>query len=292
MLMLNARFSRVNWFGIKPIVAPFLALPLAHAVARPVLPKSMLWRLPVRRKSVDYVAGGLRVTLLNPIRDQVAKDLYWGNGAPTSRADRRVLRYIEHKAREADIFLDIGSYSGLFALIAARANPKIRSVAYDILPENQEAITENARHNGLSVEAKLCGLSDRSDKIVMPRHYGTYTHPSSISLAFNFENGVEVPITTWDSEDYSGRILAKIDVEGFEAQVIAGGRETITACKPDIICELLHDSQGHAEIEAFLRPLGYRFFLSRDSGFEERERLVPSTEAKDWLLSTNPPGVD
>jgi hypothetical protein len=123
----------------------------------------------------------------------------------------------------------------------------------------------------------------------MPVHFGTFSHPSSISLEMHFIEGVEVPVRSLDMEGFVGRILAKIDVEGFEAQVIKGGERTIASLKPDMICEFLVGSGGIRYIEDFLRPLGHRFFISTDEGFQEREPIVPDSAAKDWLLTTTHP---
>lgn len=287
--MVRTELPLYNWFGLKPVIAPLLARPGFHALARPLLPARWLRRLPVDRPGVDYLMEGGRITLLDPMRDHVAKDIYWGGGKPISAADRRVLRYIERTAKEADVFLDIGSYSGLFALIAARANPQIKSVAYEIVPENHAAILRNIDWNGLPVEVRLCGLADQPGQIVMPDSYGTFSHPTSISLDTVFDDGVEVPVTTLDAEAYSGRLLIKIDVEGFERQVIDGGARTIAASRPDIICEFLVGSEGADAVTSLLRPLGYRFFASREAGFDERDSIVPLKEAKDWLLTTGEP---
>lgn len=281
--------SRQNWFGAKPIAGRLLTNPAAHWIARAALPPHVRHRLPVRTASVAYVSGPLRVTLLDPYRDQVAKDLYWGGGRPTSRADANVLRYIEAQAQQADIFLDIGCYSGLFAILAAKANPQLRSVAYEILPENHQAIVRNVAANGAQVEVKLLGLSDTQGSITMPTHYGSLSHPSSMSLSESFSDGVQVPYVPLDDEGHDGRILMKIDVEGWEWQVLAGARRTIAACRPSMICEILRNAPNVAEINGLLEPLGYRFFLSRDDGLVERERIEPDETFRDWLLSPTAP---
>lgn len=271
--------------GLKPIASRLLGSPVAHQVARRVLPYYLLHRLPVGARSVDYpLQGGGAVTLLNPFRDQIAKDIYWGEGKPISRADAIVLDYIQSAAPGAETFLDIGAYSGLFAIIAKKANPGLRSVAYEILPENHAATSLNVRANAVAVEVKLCGLSDHAQTILMPADYGSVSHPSSMSLGDHFDEGVSIPVTTVDAENYSGPMLWKIDVEGFEAAVIRGAAATIAAHRPTIICEILQSSREHGAIEALLRPLGYSFQLATKGGFEPRATLEPSRHGRDWLF--------
>jgi FkbM family methyltransferase len=283
--------NSIKRLSIKRIAGRLSANKLVHSVARATLPSRLKHRLPALGRSADYVSGSLRVSLLDPYRDQVAKDLYWGKGQPTSPADRHVLRYIERMALHSDIFLDVGSYSGLFAILAAKANPGIGSIAYEILPENYSAIARNITANGVDVEAKLLGLSDQPGELFMPEDYGSLSHPSSVSLSASYERGVAVPIGTLDAEGYAGRILIKIDVEGWELEVLRGGIETLKAYQPNIICEVLRHSSQTPAISALLRPLGYRFFLSTRDGFKEQSELVPNPDPmlRDWLFTTGTP---
>jgi len=249
----------------------------------------MVHRLPVGARVAKYVPlSAAPVVLLHPRADQVAKDIWWGKGQPTSRADAQVLRLIERLAPEADLFLDIGAYSALFALLAARCNPRLRSIAYEIMPQNMIMAERNVIENDLitRVEVRLLGLSDKPQIITMPRDYSSASNPSSISLGENFHGGVSVPVTTLDHEGHRGRILAKIDVEGFEEAIFVGGAQTIAASRPDIICEFLSNSSAGNAVTALLKPLGYRFLISTDDGFEERPDIVPSGDGRDWLLTT------
>lgn len=284
---------RGRWGGLKLIFFKALSVRpirrLAYAIGKAVLPKALLHRLPVFEDSVEFrLKSGAAVRLVDPKVDYVAKDIFWGRGRLTARAENNILDMVETLAADADIFLDIGSYSGLFALVAARANPQLRSVAYEIVPENHDLILKNIAANGLSerVQAKLVGLAATSGTLTMPLHTDSLSHLASLSIGSRFDVGVPVPLTTLDDEDYHGRLLMKIDVEGFEWQVFQGGAFTIAAVRPDIICEFLPGAPDTVAVQEFLKALGYRFMLSVDRGFEERAEIVPHHTARDWLLTT------
>jgi len=49
----------------------------------------------------------------------------------------------------------------------------------------------------------------------------------------------------------------KIDVEGFEAKVIRGAKNTISKYKPIIMIEIFEESSNFDEIYLFLSRLGY-----------------------------------
>jgi len=286
---------RLNWFGAKPLIAALLAArpinPVVQLAARTMLPRRIAQRLPVARKFVEYrPAAGEPVRLLEPLRDLVARDIYWGRGQPTSPAERRKLRCIEQLSTNAATFLDIGAYGGLYALIAARCNPQLRAIAYEIVPENYFLMTRNIVENDLveRVEARLCGIGDNNSKIRVPAKMRAASLMSSISLGSQFKEGVEVPVTTLDVETQAlpPPFVMKVDVEGYERQVFAGGVNFIEKHRPDIVCEILPGAgEACAYIEAMVRPLGYRTFTFEDDGLREHSTIAPRKQLRDWLIS-------
>ena len=113
----------VMWGGLKPMAATVLLLPPINApmrfVARNVLPTRVCQRLPLNISEVAFQpVDAAPVKMLDVHRDQVARDIYWGGGRPTSEADSRVLRLVERLSADVTTFLDIGSYAALFALLA------------------------------------------------------------------------------------------------------------------------------------------------------------------------------
>lgn len=66
--------------------------------------------------------------------------------------------------------------------------------------------------------------------------------------------------------------LLKIDVQGFEAKVIAGGRQCLTECPPEwIVLELM--GEGLDQVREELRSLGYA-----ESGLDETGALTGSVD--------------
>jgi FkbM family methyltransferase len=303
LIELDARDVRhLNWYGAKPIAARLLSSPginqLAQLAARAVLPNRQLHRLPLARRHVDYkLADGSCVRLLDPLHDTIARDIHWGGAQPTDPAERLKLRTVERLSKSAATFLDVGAYAGLYALIAARSNPKLRAIAYEIVPENYLLTLRNILENDLAsrVEAKLRGIGEREATIRLPERMGAASNLSSISLGSRFDAGVAVPVSTLDAETrgLAGPFLMKIDVEGFEEQVFLGGKQFIETSRPDMICEILPaDGAACATIEAMVRPLGYRTFTFEADAIVEHGEIAPRPALRDWLITARPQIAD
>jgi FkbM family methyltransferase len=74
----------------------------------------------------------------------------------------------------------------------------------------------------------------------------------------------------------------KIDVEGAEAAVLDGARGTIERRRPDLILEVLNDRAVKQHIWDLLEPLGYRFFVMRDT---RRWPLAPVANFDEFLAA-------
>jgi FkbM family methyltransferase len=286
--------ARINWYGLKPALLAVISAPLINPLvvtAGRAAPMHLRRRIPTMAPfSTFKLADGRRVKLSDPKRCQVARELYWGNGAFHGRADRDLMSALQTIAERSELFLDIGAYSGLFAIVAAAANPHLRACAYEILPANFRALQNNIWLNDMvaSVEPRLMGLSNGPGELVMPLGAAGWTLPSSLSLGSRFDDGVSVPISSLDAlyGAFSGKLSMKLDVEGFEPQVLRGGLDLLRRTRPDIICELLPKSDA-STIQSMLAPLAYRYIQFTENGPLERERLSPSHDGRDWLLTTS-----
>lgn len=301
MKTLGAReVAALNWYGLKSVVtAPLLWAPVNRIVVGAVrsLPVGY-WktRLPVARDTVAFrLASGESVKLGATLKCDVARQVYWGGGRLPHRAEQTVMRVVERSAARSQLYLDIGAYTGLFALVSAVANPSIRAEAFEILPENFAVLQHNVIINNLvgRVVPRLEGVGARPGNLRMPIRTGLARLPSSLSLGSSFADGVDVPVRPLDElhASFDGNASMKIDVEGFEAEVLDGGREFIARVRPDIVCELLVDAPRTAEITAMLAPLGYRFFQFTNHGALEHAAVAPDHAGRDWLLTVDPDGI-
>lgn len=249
-------------------------------------------RIPVlgREGTISLGDKGV-ITLGHTHQCQIAQELFWNDGKLGSPADRHALDIAVVLSRRATTFFDIGAYTGLFAMVAARSNPGIRSFAYEIFPQNFLVLYDNVIRNNLlgQVVPRLCGVADKVREMTIPVETSLGVLPSSFSIDWKFADGIQVPVNTLDTlhPDTDGPLVIKIDVEGFETEVLEGGRQLLERARPDIICEVLRRAPRIAELEDLLRSLDYRFYHITALGLVEREDIVPSKSERDWLFSSH-----
>lgn len=290
----EADIIRQNWGGLRKALKAPLYIPLVNRliVGALRLGPSTPWRarMPVMAPSGEFVlSDGQKVIMLEPHRCSVARNLFWAEGRLPDKADMLAIRMAEAMAKEARLFLDIGAYSGLFSLVAARANPHIKAMAFEILPSTYTLLTRNVLANNLHqrIEPRLVALGEEAGSLTMPLDTGLSGLPTSLSLGSKFSNGIDVPCARLDDlmAGEAGPVAIKIDVEGFEASVLRGGREFLARVRPDIICEVLTSSTCMQEIEQVLGPLGYRYHQITDEGLIWSESIIPSRRGRDWLFT-------
>lgn len=173
-----------------------------------------------------------------------------------------------------DCFWDIGSFTGLLTVFAAQRCPLGQVVSIEPEPGFYQRILRNVALNNL-------------DNVV-PYNFGISNEPGTLRLntsgvagwapsfyAKGLSEWIEVPVTTIDllskeRPDLSPTMM-KIDVEGFEAQVIQGGSNTIKNPKLRVIYleihpKILYDNkQPVGEILTSIEKAGFRLkeFMAR-----------------------------
>jgi FkbM family methyltransferase len=162
---------------------------------------------------------------------------------------------VSRSLREGDVFFDIGSNVGFFALIAARrVGPRGASYAFEPVPANVEQIVGNAARNALDNVTVIAGaVSDSAGTatLYLDRHPGGATL-SAADLPGGDGGQIEVEVVTIDGLVADRRCrppdVVKIDVEGAEAAVLRGMERTLAEHRPVVICEV--DSATRAGVEA------------------------------------------
>ena len=137
---------------------------------------------------------------------------------------------------------DVGSHVGLWSRILSLRFATVE--AFEPVPLHRELYRRNMAHAD-NWTLHECALGQRPGAMTMTlyREHSMAAHigPSRLGLpkyeGLSTAGEVAVPVKTLDSFGFEDVDFLKIDVEGFELQVLKGGIETLQRCKPTIIVE-------------------------------------------------------
>jgi FkbM family methyltransferase len=293
------RLERQSWFGLKRPFKHFLSRGVPNALLRFVarfVPTLRSGRLPApaRLEEVTGRADGAAFVMLDPGRCENAKELFWGRGRRPKPNDRLALDVVARLSREADEFLDIGAYTGLFTLATTAVTPGLHAHAFEIVPAVADALEMNLLRNGVAdrVIVHREGIGEGGSTMRVPSGRGGSALPSFYSSRMSFEKGQDVAFRSLDSVGAllpaDARVVIKVDVEGTEDAVFGAGQVFIETFRPDILCEVLPEADG-ARLDELLAPAGMRRYLVTSTRLEEAQRIVPDSAFRDWLFSLRTP---
>jgi len=188
---------------------------------------------------------------------------YIRKGVPT---DREPLRDYEEFVLEACIkaidssetFVDVGANVGKYAI---QLSPRCRQVvAYEPLPENLEVLYKNIELNDIrNVTVREVAVGSRNGKAYLTRAYAQSKIVDSPK-----SNTIEVEMVTLDDDlkHYEKISLIKVDVEGYELEVLKGAMRITREHKPIWVIEhngywFDKNDPNHVKIARILIKEGY-----------------------------------
>jgi FkbM family methyltransferase len=224
-------------------------------------------------RDIEVDREGLRWSL-NPADFEQA-GLFW-----SGLKDKWDLYHLRSILGPGSVFLDIGSNFGYYSLtLAAALDRRCEIHAFEPNPKTYARLLRHIEWNGMRdvIDAHQVALSDTEGAATLIER----SDNSGASRLGNDADGVSVRTTTLDAfrdAHAMDRLDAlKIDVEGYEARVLIGGKATLSRFKPAIVIEfwttgLARAGSSVGEVAGVLADLGYKLFKP------SRERLLPITD--------------
>jgi FkbM family methyltransferase len=182
-----------------------------------------------------------------------------------SRQGIRELKFFVDRLRPSDVVYDIGAFRGAYGAAAKAAlGDAVMVHLFEPVPKNLEGICTVARlnqFNGFKVVGKAVGAGTTIKGMLNTEDAMLRQGDLSDALV-----SVEFPSTSVDAyiaETGAVPTVMKVDVEGFELEVMEGARKCLAAHRPRLWLELhpsYLEAQGKRweEVIDTLKSLGYR----------------------------------
>jgi FkbM family methyltransferase len=174
----------------------------------------------------------------------------------------RLCRYLS----KGDI-LDIGANTGIYTILAKACNPCLTVHAFEPHPDIYLGLLQNISINSMQVSALNVGVGS----IVGNRSIQDFSGRCETIFApiVSIDNLIDERVINYP-------VLIKIDVEGYEVEVLKGFQKHINYFLPTILIEVLSDEIGE-ELETLLPLNRYKKFnISETGSIRETDRLTKS----------------
>lgn len=166
-------------------------------------------------------------------------------------------------------FFDVGANIGVYSVFMAAQEQVTRVFAFEPMSELAHEVRSNAALNGHAgrIEVVPKALSLEPGEATFNK-LDDFSGAGGIAATYPFDENivksrVQVPLTTLDSylDAVDGDICLKIDVEGHESEVLAGGSELLQS-KAGLLQVEIHETSGNrAQTFGLLDSLGWRQVL-------------------------------
>jgi FkbM family methyltransferase len=245
-----------------------------------------------RRRRLSAAVRVLRWQITSRTHDEVIVDWIGGTRLAARRGMTGVtgniyaglhefadMAFVLHFLRPSDLFADVGANVGSYTILASGV-VRCHTVAFEPDPLTAAALERNVNLNQIAnlVEIRVAAVGERHGTVRFSTGLDTENHVVSAVDP----SGRDVPIQTLDQAFLdSGRIpaLIKLDVEGYEAEVLRGALALLAAPglkgiltenrSPPVVdairnaglTEVAYDAFGHQLVPANEVPMANALFL-------------------------------
>jgi FkbM family methyltransferase len=211
---------------------------------------------------------------LAAVESRLARLLYWYGESGYEGCETLWWRRL---CSRSSAVLELGANIGYYTVQGAAAAPKAKYVAVEANPESAEIVRANVRLNSLQnvevIQAAVVGDDAPETMELSLPDQEQYSAPTGAYLSAGNEGvdsrpssrAVTVP-TVRMSSLVDGVDLLKLDIEGYEAQVLESVRSQLADSRPTIVVEVLKKVPKLRAVISELHATGYlAFAIGEDS---------------------------
>jgi FkbM family methyltransferase len=187
--------------------------------------------------------------------------LYWRirayRGLVKGEPELRLLRYLVDPGKTS---VDAGANKGVYTYFLSKLSKHV--YAYEPNPKLFDILSRSVTRPNVTLSRAALSDVNGTDTLLVPKGRKGYSNQRASLRKGKFTGPcgeVEVATRRLDDEDVGRVGFLKIDVEGFEKNVLRGAEATIRADRPALLIELEEQHTGEPIEDSidFVRRLGY-----------------------------------
>src|SRR5215469_7871515 len=222
--------------------------------------------------------------------DDIARALFWSG---LRYWERETSPVILDNVRRSRCFIDVGANCGIYTVLGAIINPRLRVFSLEPVPRVCAAPARNVARNRLESRVTILNVAAGASNDVVDFHEAENASMGSLGVSgYRGQPGkiIKVQCRTLDSIVEELNIepdFIKTDVEGFEDAVLAGARRLLGKFHPSIVLEA-NPGGPCAGITKILKETGYAMHLITDKGIELHDEIVAVKRYRNWFCLARP----
>lgn len=206
--------------------------------------------------------------------------------------EKEILNLITYFSKSNYDFIDVGANVGVHSLTASKANENIQVFSFEPEPTNYFNFLSNIFLNKVKNIKPFClGVGNVQENKILNINSGWNKGRHSLKMNFG-ENNQKISISIISLDNFKiylpvKQVVIKIDVEGFESEVLKGAKDTLSIINECvIIIELVEENnnlQICKEIIQILKDFGFNYIYK----IGEKEQFVSVSDfydSSDYVL--------
>ena len=185
----------------------------------------------------------------------------------------KVMKVFEKLAKDSKVIVDVGANIGKYTILAGKTNPTAKVIAIEPEKENCKLLNKNIILNDLEISVIEEAVGNKEGEMKMYLN-NINNRGHSLSEKFvnetkerkkKYDSSIQVKVNTLDNL-FESIDLLKIDIEGFELEVLEGSKRLLAEKKiKKMIIEI--DDFNLESIKKLLNKYGYLINKIEDSNY-------------------------
>lgn len=206
-----------------------------------------------------------------------------------------ILKLARMRGRPFDVAVDVGAALGSYTWVLGRKSRTV--VAFEPGVQHFRALQKGAWASNVTVVNSAVGRSSGIAKMYTLGEGRLADHTATLSVSNPLvESGAaqsrDVTMVSldeyFDSPEFVDRTIdcIKVDVEGFEFDVLEGTRKVLATHRPLVICEIeARHNSGYAEVFKLMESLGYESRVYSEGRYvPARADNIPALQSEGALV--------